>query len=218
MRQILLASALALGASGASAALITFDDLVRFEETYEEDGFLFTSGAYPFGYSSQQSIHVDDGGDSVDVRFFTVTSDRPFTLLAGDFYGSPYGFYCAPVTSGLPTCELPILHGILVTGTKVDGSTVRRAFAADGGAKITFGREFSNLKSLRFGFNREGYPKATDAPEGYRYRFESPVYHYQVDNLLLVNVPIAAVPVPASLGLGAVALFALGLIRRRSVR
>ena len=189
----------------AGAATMTFNDvnLDPGAHTYSENGIL-ASGNGELGTNSVGSIHFDDGGTSAPsmVRF---TTGARFDAVGFDL--DPVGFLfhkCNPVTR---VCKNKTFNNVLLQGFDGDNLVSSWLFSMGTGKdphEVLLDETFKNLTAFMISV---ALPKR---PFNYFMDCAAPCSHFQIDNLKLVPaVEIAAVPLPATLPMGAVGLAVL---------
>jgi len=201
--------ALIVFASGAQAAILTFDDIpyMSSDWTYTESGYLFDEANGDLGGGGAENLHIDIfSGPFANKLRLTATDGSLFSLSAIDI--APMG---VSFVSGAPMDDAEFI------GMR-EGDVVASLMASSqsGASTITFGRGFGSIDSLMI---KGVWTGNLCGDEGLRMcGFDNPFdVHFTLDNIVL-GLP-APVPIPGSAAslLGAIVfLVALRRYTRRT--
>ncbi|MEO5934884.1 MAG: PEP-CTERM sorting domain-containing protein [Duganella sp.] len=206
LNAVLLTSALALGAGAAHATTITFDDLPASRDIFYTTGYTFATDGYDFnvtegnvwflparlpnsGYATNGTTSFDLGG------IVTVTSaaHKPFSVVSMD----------------LATVWAPETSTVRLTGIDVGGNQIIQTYTMSGANSPN---PFDLTTTHLTGFNN-----LTSLVMELVYSPSLPTYFSLVDNIVINETAVSAVPEPtawAMLGMG-LAMIA-GFSRRKS--
>ncbi|MBC7478866.1 MAG: hypothetical protein H7317_12350 [Pseudorhodobacter sp.] len=200
-------------AQSAGAATVTFDkiNIDPFAHSYSENGILVV-GTGALGHYGNQNVHLDDGGTDAANKV-TFTTGSYFDAVGFDLDPVAFaGFLC----DGSPRVCIESFDNVLLSG--FDGTNLVASFLFDMGMgkdpyPVVLDDRFKNLTAFSIQVITENIPFYSFC------RFESPCSHFEIDNVELVSSSIvAAVPVPASLPLGALGLLGLAALAVRRKR
>lgn len=202
-------------ASGANAAVMTFDNLRvgdGISHTYEENGILAT-GNGDIGIYARGNLHLDDFGTSAS-SYVDFSMDSSFDAVGFDLDPFDFEYYlCSP---DVRPCTLATYDNVLMQGF-VGGNLVA-SFLFNMGLgtdpfPVLFDDSFKNLTLLRIGV---ASPPTT--PAEYTSFCSAPCSHFSIDNLVLSPVALSPVPVPAGMSLGGIGILILSLMAIRQQR
>ena len=208
-------SALALPAWSAT---MTFKDITvdPVSETYFEDGILAEGNGMLGLYSSEDGpegiVHMDDSGTGQPTEI-SFSMARNFNAIS--FLMDPVGFLLK-VNYYDGTYGEPIYQNALVQGFR-DGALVANLSFSSGSVNnpyvVKLDESFQNLSSLLIGIEQPDLGYFLSLPNVDNVEECSPCSHFNIDNVVLAEVPL-----PTGLPLVASGLAVLAFLARRRKR